>query len=380
MSPLVYEYEGKGIFRKHGLPMLDSVLIESADEAKAAYDKIGGTVIVKAQVLSGGRGKRGLIKLVHSASETEQIAAEIFARDDLKDGKVKRILIEQGADIAEEIYLGVLIDRSTKQLLAMVSTKGGIDIEQVAKTDPEAIAKISLPIDTEGLPYMFFEGLDSLGVEGKKKNILAYMLSKLTKILQEEDLMLVEINPFVFTSETKPIVLDARVITDDSALFRHKDHKAFASRMERYEEAELLAKEADIAFVKLEGTIGMISCGAGLSMATCDVVAHFGGSTANFLDIGGGASPEKVEAALHITMGQPEVKAVLINVFGGITRGDQVAEGIITALKKKAGHVPVVVRLIGTNDKEGVKILSEYGLDAYTEMEPAIKKVVELVN
>jgi succinyl-CoA synthetase beta subunit len=377
---VLYEYEAKILLRKYNIPLSDSMLVTSPKEAQSAQEKFHSKVVIKAQILGGKRGKRGLIQFGSTPEEVVQKSKEILARSDLPEGFVKQLLIEPAIDIAEELYLGVLIDRSKKQLLVLFSPQGGIEIEETARISPEDLMKIYFSFSTKIFPYLFFEDLDQIGVTGKRKILIAELLSKLVMIARKEDLLLLELNPFVFTKNGKPLALDARISLDESALFRHSDQQHFQSLKDGLSAQELQAKQADLAYVQMEGDIGMISCGAGLSMATCDLIALYGGSTANFLDVGGGASPEKVEAALQILFAQSNIKGILINVFGGITRGDQVAQGIITALKKQPNHVPVVVRLIGTNDVIGVKILAEAGINAFTEMEPAVQKIMEVLH
>ena len=375
---LIYEYEAKQLFRKHQIPLLNSVLITNPEDIEEYQALYGNNGVIKAQILSGGRGKRGLIKVSKNASELKQFTNEIFQRTDVKEGKIQKILIEEFADIADEIYLSAMLDRTTKKILVMISLQGGVNIEKVAEKSPHAIAKDWLAIDTHAQPYELYELLNSMGIKGKKKSILAQILSKIVHILHKEDLMMLEINPFVFTKAGKPLALDARVLIDPSALYRHPDQAKFKSLHLRLNENEEKANENGLAYVQLSGEIGLISCGAGLSMASCDMINHFGGSPANFLDVGGGASPAKVEAALDILFSQEEIKGILINVFGGITRCDQVAEGIVLSVKNNAHNIPIVVRLIGTNDKMGVEILSEANLNAFTDMEPAVQKIVEL--
>ena len=376
---MLYEFEGKQIFKKHNLPLPPSKVVMSADEAVEAAKEMGLPVVIKAQTLSGKRGKRGLIKKVDSEEEVREKAAEILSKE--SDGRpIRKLLVEKVVPIKQEFYASVLVDGSHLSLLTMFSPEGGMDIEEIAATKPDRLAKISLPMNDHGFPFRFFEALKSQGFTGKPMAKLATILSRLFKIVQEEDLTLAEINPLVLTEDGQYLVLDAKVVVDDNATHRHPEWKEFTSLVERYTEEEIEAINAGISFVELHGDIGMIACGAGLGMATMDLIKYFGASPKNFLDVGGGASPEKVSKALEILTRDKEVKVILVNVFGGITRGDQVARGIIDAINKFNIDIPLVVRLIGTNQEEGVKILDEKGIPAYTEMEPAIKKAVELVK
>lgn len=377
---VLYEFEAKTLLRKYGIPLSDSVLVTTPKEARVAQAKFHSKIVIKAQILGGKRGKRGLIQFGDTPEEAELKSKEILAHTDLPEGPIKHLLIEPAIEISEELYLGVLIDRSKKQIMVLFSTQGGIEIEETAKNSPGALMRLYFPFSVKIYPYHFYDDLDKLEIKGKKKVLIADMLSKLVMIARKEDLLLLELNPFVLTKQDKSLALDVRISLDESALFRHPDQQQFQSLKDGLSLQELQAKQFDLAYVQMDGDIGMISCGAGLSMATCDLIALYGGSTANFLDVGGGASPEKVEAALEILFAQTNIKGILINVFGGITRGDQVAQGIIAALKKRPNHVPIVVRLIGTNDVAGVKILADAGIHAFTEMEPAVQKIMEVLH
>ncbi len=376
---MLYEFEGKSIFKKHKLPLPPSKVVTSVEEAVKAAEELGLPVVIKAQTLSGKRGKRGLIKKVDTIDEVKEKSAEILSKE--SDGRpIKKLLIEKVVPIKQEFYASVMVDGSHVALLSMFSPEGGMDIEEIAKTKPEKLEKIMFPMDIKPFGYRFFPALKRQGITGKDMVKLAGFLKKLVEIVQKEDLTLAEINPLVLTEDGQYLALDAKVVVDDNASYRHPEWKEFTSLIDRYTKEEIEAKEAGISFVELDGEIGMIACGAGLGMATMDLIKYFGANPKNFLDVGGGASPEKVSKALEILSRDPEVKVILVNVFGGITRGDQVALGIIDAIKKFNIKIPIVVRLIGTNQEEGVKILKEHGIEAYTEMEPAIKKAVELVK
>jgi succinyl-CoA synthetase beta subunit len=376
---VLFEFEGKQLFNRHGLPLLPSLLVENAREAAISVEKFGPDVILKAQIAGGKRGKRGLIKIAHNSSEAIQFAQEIFARTDIPEAPITRILIEPAIPIAEEWYLAVLPDRTTKKLMIMVSNKGGIEIEQVARDFPEAILKIYVRFTERITSESIQTQLRHFKLPEKRMAQLVEIIEKLVLCARQEDLLLAEINPLIWTPSEDLWVLDAKVQIDEGAFFRHPDHQAFESFKKTMSPIQENAKKADLAYVGLDGDIGTISCGAGLSMTTCDLLETFGGKAANFLDVGGGASPEKVETALQILFAQSHIRGILVNVFGGITRGEQVAQGIIAALKTHPEHVPIVVRLIGTNDKEGVALLAAAGIDAYTEMEPAIKRILEVL-
>jgi succinyl-CoA synthetase beta subunit len=377
---VLFEYEGKSILKKHGLPIMESFVVETTTAARMAAEKISSKIILKAQISGGKRGKRGLIKFADTPEDAEKDAREIFNRTDIPEGPITHILVEPAVNIEKEYYLAVIIDRSSKKIMIMFSPQGGVDIEEVASQTPEAIEKMYLHFSDIPYPFRFFPMLSQFGIEGKRKLLLADILTKIVNCARTEDLILTEINPFIFTPTGDPVVLDAKIQVDEGASFRHPEYRTFKSISKDLSTYEKEAKDADLAYVQLDGDIGMISCGAGLSMATCDIIEKFGGKAANFLDVGGGASPQKVEAALNILFTQSHIRGILINVFGGITRGEEVAKGIIQALKKNPNHVPIIVRLIGTNDKEGVALLATEGIEAYIEMEPAIKRIMEVIK
>ena len=373
---MLYEYEGKLLLKKYGFPLAYGKVVENAQDAKNAADNFHAPVMVKAQILGGGRGKRGLIQLGKTPLEVQQIATSIFARNDLPEGPVRHLYIEQAVPIQQELYLSALIDRNQNQILVMFCAQGGIDIEDFNEKNPQAIAKQWIPFNVKPFPYYFYDLVCAQGFNGRKKILLATMLSKLVDFLREEDLLLAEINPFVFTTTDIPLVLDAKINLDPGAIYRHSEQQQMVSLSENLSMLEVYAQTNDLAFVPLEGDIGMISCGAGLSMATCDLLSDMGGKVANFLDVGGGASAEKVQSALELTFKLPHLKMVFINIFGGITRCDQVAEGIIAALTKFPKHVPIVVRLIGTHEKQGIEILANHGIKAFTALEPALEETI----
>ncbi len=373
---LILEFEGKNLFRKYNIPLVNSMLVTNEQEAIEASQKLGLPVAVKAQVLSGGRGKRGLIKIAKTPEEVVEKAKEILNME--SDGRpVTHLLIEEAETIKQELFVSMLFDPETYDVKVLFSPKGGIDIETLAKEEPEAIETFIIPFGDRSYPYYFMYKLKERGIQSKQVVPLARIISTLVKMLYDEDLQLAEINPLVINDKGEVIALDSRVVTDDDALFKHPERKNYLSETLRHTKAEKEAEEAGLSFVDLDGDIGMLSCGAGMGMATADLIEYFGGEPRNFLDVGGGASPEKVSEALRIMMEEGGLKAILINAFGGITRLDDVAKGIIDAKEKYNINIPLVIRLTGTNQEEGVRILKEHGLKAYLDMEESIEDVVK---
>lgn len=378
---LILEYEGKDLFKKYKIPLLKSQLVTSVEEAQQAASNFTFPVAVKAQVLSGGRGKRGLIQLAHSAEDLVAKAKDIFSKDD-NGTPVTHLLIEQGADIAHEIFISMLSDSKTLETIVLFSMEGGVDIETLAHERPEAIEKFYIPFGTEVFPYQFSSGLGKRGLKGKQKMTVARIIATLVTMMHKEDLQLAEINPLAIIKTGEVIALDARVVIDDNATFRHPERKNYLSEKLRYTKEEAAAKAAGMSYVGLGGEIGTLSVGAGLGMATSDLVEGAGGSVLNFLDIGGGAGQEKVEKALGIMVqgGGDRLKSILINAFGGITRTDDIARGIVAARSQLNLQIPMVIRLSGTKIKEALEILKEAGIEAFDQMEPAIQKAVELAK
>ena len=375
---LILEMEGKELFAKYGIPLSKSKLVKNEKDAKLAAEELGLPVAIKAQVLSGGRGKRGLIKIAKSQEEVVNFSLDILKMTDTKSNKpVTHLLIEEAANIQQEIFISMIFDSHTLETLVLFSMEGGVDIEELAKTNPDAIETIRVPFGKDVYGYTFMNILAKRGMKGTNKIVTANIIATMVKMMRLEDLSLCEINPLVITKNNEVIALDARVIVDDNAIFKHPNREKFLSQELRYTSAEKEAKDADLSYVNLGGEIGMLSVGAGLGMATADLIAEFGGSPLNFLDVGGGAGEEKVLKALEIMVQDKGLKSILINAFGGITRLDQVAEGIISARNKLNLQIPLIIRLMGTNQKEGIKILENQGLQAFEEMEPAIQAAVE---
>ena len=360
----LFEYQARDIFEKHGVPVLAGAVATTADEAFNAAAKIGGKVVVKAQVKVGGRGKAGGVKVAEDADDAKRKASQILGMD-IKGHTVHRVMIAQAAPIAEEYYLSILLDRSNRQYLCMASVAGGMDIEEVARTTPEKLAKV---------PVSAVSGIDSAKANEivKAANFPAEVAADVARVIEliwqvftKEDATLVEVNPLVRTNDGRIIALDGKVSLDDNAEFRHTDHEALIDKSAA-NDLEEAAKAKGLNYVKLEGQVGIIGNGAGLVMSTLDVVAYAGEKfgnvrPANFLDIGGGASAEVMADGLSIILGDPDVKSVFVNVFGGITACDAVANGIVKALEilGSAATKPIVVRLDGNNVAEGRRILNE---------------------
>jgi succinyl-CoA synthetase beta subunit len=375
---LILEYEGKDLFKKYKIPLLPSIAVKSEEEAKEASTKLSFPVAVKAQVLSGGRGKRGLIQLANSPDDVVTKAKDILGRLDEKSGKtVTHLLIEQGAEIEKELFISMLYDRATLERMILFSVEGGVDIETLAKERPEAIDKFFVPFGETAYPYYFMASLGKRGLTGKQKMTVANIITTLANMMITEDLTLAEINPLAITKKGEVIALDARIVTDDNASFRHPEREKYLSEQLRYTKEELDAKTNGLSYVDLGGEIAFSSVGAGMAMATADLIAEFGGTPKNFLDAGGGASADKIEQTLRIMIGT-NPKAILVNAFGGITKTDDVARGIIAARKKFQTPIPMVFRLSGTNQDEALKLMKEANLIAYDSMEEAIQQAIKL--
>ncbi len=371
----VHEYQAAEILGRYGIPVNPGKVATTPDEAEAIASEFGGTVVVKAQVHTGGRGKAGGVKLARSPQEARE-AAEAILGMDIRGHTVNRVLIAKGADIASEFYLGVVLDRPNRKVLVMSSAEGGVEIEEVAKTSPEKIVrKLGDPM----VGFQSYQGRElgfELGLPADKVNGFAAIAQKLYDVYFNEDATLVEINPLILTGDGEWLAIDSKMSFDDNALARHADIEQMRD-LEEENATELEANQNGISFVKLDGTIGCIVNGAGLAMATMDAVKLNGGEPANFLDVGGGANAAQVAKAFSLITADPNVKAIFINIFGGITRGDEVANGIREALGQVKVEVPIVVRLSGTNAEEGKAILAEAGITAMTSMDEAAAEVVK---
>jgi succinyl-CoA synthetase beta subunit len=375
------EYQGKQLFARHGIPVPSGKPATTVDEAVAAAEEIGYPCVVKAQVQIGGRGKAGGIKVANNRDEAEQHAQAIIGMD-IRGLTVKEVWIETASEIASEYYASIVFDRSAKAPLVMLSTKGGMDIEAVADEDPDAIARLHVdPLlgfqDFHGRRLAFEARVDEDVVRP-----VGAMLTKLYDAFIEEEATLVEVNPMIVTPDRDVKALDAKVTLDANALYRHPENAELRDPSGE-DPQEQMAKERGLTYVKLDGEVGILGNGAGLVMSTLDVVALAGGKPANFLDAGGGSKAEAITSAVEVILSNPKVKAVLFNIFGGITRCDEVARGLIEAFDQIHPQVPFVVRLDGTNDVEGRRLLAEANLpNVFTEstMDGAAKKVVELVG
>ncbi len=375
------EYQGKQLLKKHGVAVPDGLPATSVAEAVSAAEQIGFPVVIKAQVQIGGRGKAGGIKLASDRAEAEQHAEAILGMD-IRGFTVHEIYIEQASEIDEEYYAAIVFDRSAKKPMAMLSRMGGMDVEEVAATDPEAMRMLHVdPLigfqDFHGRRLAFESGIASDVIRP-----VGAMLARLYAVFEAEDATLVEINPLLITKSREVVALDAKVTIDGNALFRHPDVAELRDSSAE-DEQERMAAERGLTYVKLDGNVGILGNGAGLVMSTLDVVAQAGGQPANFLDAGGGSKAEAITSAVEVILSDPKVSAVLFNIFGGITRCDEVARGLIEAFAQIEPDVPFVVRLDGTNDKEGRALLAEADLpNVYTEatMLGAAEKVVELAG
>jgi succinyl-CoA synthetase beta subunit len=368
------EYRSKEILARHGVPLLAGEVATAPEGARSAAERIGGPVVVKAQVLVGGRGKAGGVKLAATPDEAETKAREIIGLD-IKGTTVKTVLIDPAAAIAHEYYLGLILDRAAKAITVIASAEGGVEIEETAKTNPDAILRLPLhPLlglqEHESRRIGFF-----LGIPAELRKDFALVMRGLYDAFVESDADLAEVNPLVVTDGGRLLALDAKIVLDDSALPRHPDLEEMRDLNEE-ESSEIAAREAGISFIKLDGSIGCMVNGAGLAMTTMDLVKLAGGEPANFLDIGGGAKQDKVTAAFRIILDDPNVKAILINIFGGITRGDEVARGIVEARQALTRDVPMVVRIVGTNSEEAKPILAEANLITADSLDDAAAKAV----
>ena len=374
----IHEYQAAEILHRHGVPVNPGKVASTPKEAADIAAEFGTVVAVKAQVHTGGRGKAGGIKLAKSPDEAESAAGAILGMD-IRGHIVNKVLVAKGASIAAEYYLGVILDRDNRQILIMASAEGGVDIEEVARNTPEKIVKLNADPCLGFHPYQARQLAFELGIAPDKVNGFAAIAQNLYKAYVAEDATLAEINPLILTGDGAWMALDSKMSFDDNALFRHADHESLRDMAEE-NATELEARRSGISFVKLDGTIGCIVNGAGLAMATMDAVKLHGGEPANFLDVGGGASASQVAKAFGLVTADPNVQAILINIFGGITRGDVVAQGIREALTQVDVKAPIVVRLSGTNAEEGREILAEAGLTAVTSMDEAAAAVVRAAS
>lgn len=370
----LHEYQSKQIFSKYSIPIPKGRVAATAEEAKHISQELGGRVVIKSQVLVGGRGKAGGIRLAKTPQEAEEVARQILTME-IKGLPVRKVLVDEAAEIETEIYLGITNDRAARKPVMMASSAGGVDIEEVARDHPEKISKVHIdPL----LGLRDYQSRDlAAGIDLPRDNWREFgqIANGLWRAFLESDSTLSEINPLVITSDRHLLALDGKMVLDDNALFRHPD-LAEMRDMDAEAGAEIEARKYGLSYIQLDGEIGCMVNGAGLAMATMDIIKLYGGEPANFLDIGGGAGSDKVAAALRIILGDPNVKAVLINIFGGITRCDEVARGIVTALQEVKTKIPMVVRLVGTNAEEGRQILADAKMITAESLADAAKKSI----
>lgn len=375
----IHEYQAKDIFADYGVPVNTAYLCHTVDEANEAFEKMGHeAVVVKAQVHSGGRGKAGGVKLAKNADEVRKHTQNILGMN-IKGFTVDRVLIAKAVDIKAEYYVGFVIDRNTKSTMLMLSKEGGVDIEEVARTTPDKIDKIAID-SSIGIPdylarqfgFLLFDDIKLVRQAGSA-------IQKLYKLFVEKDASLAEINPLILTSDNKLLAIDSKMTFDDNALFRQKEIKELFEPTEE-EKKEEKAKEAGFSYVHLGGDIGCMVNGAGLAMTTMDMIKLYGGNPSNFLDIGGSSNPSKVVEAMKLLLSDKDVKVVLINIFGGITRCDDVANGLLEAFKQIKTDIPIVIRLAGTNEAEGRELLKDSNFNVATTMGEATRKAVELAE
>lgn len=370
----LHEYQSKRIFARYGIPIPQGDVATTPVEAGAIAARLGKPVVIKSQVLVGGRGKAGGIKLARDPGEAERTAAQILGMD-IKGLTVKKVLVDEAARIQKEIYLGVVVDRASRRAVMMASAEGGVEIEEVARVSPEKIYKVSINPFLGLQPFQAREIAFGIGLDKDLVGAFSAIAQGLYQAFVSTDASLAEINPLVVTDEHKLLAVDGKIVLDDNGLFRHPD-LAEMRDLDEEAPAETEARQYGLSYVKLDGNVGCMVNGAGLAMATMDVIKLFGGAPANFLDIGGGAKADKVAAALRMILSDPNVKSVLFNIFGGITRCDEVAKGILTALEEVKPKVPMVVRLVGTNEEEGRRLLANANMRATTSLVEAAQLAV----
>lgn len=384
----IHEYQAKEILRKYNVPVPNGVLISSKSEAAKAAKKVGTkVVVVKAQIHAGGRGKGGGVKLAKSPAEAEKQAGNIIGmtlvtpQTGAEGRLVKKVLIEEGMTIAKELYMGILVDRETSQVLIMASEAGGMEIEEVAAKTPEKIIKVTVDPITGVQPYLARKIAFALNLEGAALKAVIPFIINLYDAFVKEDCSMLEINPLVITSDDRVLALDAKVDIDDNAMYRHKDTQSYRD-LDEEDPTEVEASKFHLNYIKLDGNIGCMVNGAGLAMSTMDIIKLSGGEPANFLDVGGGADEEMIENGFRILISDKAVKGIFINIFGGILRCDVLARGVVAATKKLHIKIPIVVRMEGTNMEEGHKILKDSGLNFLigNGMKDGAQKVVKAIK
>ncbi len=374
----LHEYQAKNLYAKYNIPIPKGRIAASASEARSLCEELGGKVVIKAQVLVSGRGKAGGVRLVKSPEEAEEATTNILSMK-IKDLPVRKVLVDEAVSISKEIYLGITNDRVAQKPVLIASGAGGVDIEEVARKSPGKIAKMEVDPLLGLRDYQVRDIALSIDLPRQYWRPFGEIIYALWKVYIDCDAILAEINPLVITAENHLVALDAKIDLDENALFRHPD-LADLRDIDGEDWSETQGRKFGVSFVKMDGDIGCMVNGAGLAMATMDIISHFGGKPANFLDIGGGASSEKVAAAIRLILADKNVRAILINVFGGITRCDEVAEGLVSACSEVATDVPLVVRLVGTNEEKARQILSGASLVYADSLVEGAKKAIALVN
>ena len=374
----IHEYQARQLFRQYAIPVTDGVLCHTVSEVEKAARDFNRMVVIKAQVLVGGRGKAGGVKLAKTVEGAVDAANKIFGMD-IKGCTVEKILVADAVEIQKEYYVGLTIDRNTKSVLFMASSEGGVEIEEVAKDNPEAIYKIPIDPDLGMTDFLARKIAFKLFSDITMVKQAADIFKKLYKLFLDTDASLVEINPLVITDAGKMLAIDGKINFDDNALYRQPEIEALNEPTED-EKKELAAKDSGLTYIRLEGDIGCMVNGAGLAMASMDVIKHYGGNPANFLDIGGSSSPQKVIDAMNLLLSDKNVKVIMINIFGGITRCDDVARGLVSALDQMKVSIPIVIRLSGTNAEEGLKIISDYNLPTVSSLSEAAQEAIRLAK
>ena len=374
----IHEYQAKEILRANGIPVPPGEVATTPDEAVVIAERYSGTVVVKAQVHAGGRGKAGGVRLARTPSDVREHAENILGMT-ISGFTVKKVLITPAEDIDTEAYVGVLVDRKAQAATFIVSAEGGIDIEDVAHTDPDAVRKLTVDPRYGLMPHQAYGLANSLYEDPGLVKQAAKIIRQLYAAFTSSGASMIEINPLITTSAGEVKAIDAKMSLDDNELFRHPALVEYRD-LSAEPAAEAKAREADLSYVKLDGNVGCCVNGAGLAMATMDLVKYYGGEPANFLDIGGSSNPEKVVSALEIITSDPNVRVILFNIFGGITRGDDVARGIVEATTRIDIKPPIVIRLTGTNEKEGLDLLAEAGFSAFSSMDDVVERGVEMAN
>ena len=384
----IHEHQAKEILAKHGVTVPKGIVVDKPEQAEAAASKLGtDIVVVKAQIHAGGRGKGGGVKLAKSPKEAKKLASDIIGmtlvtpQTGPEGRKVKKVLIEEGMPIAKELYLGILLDRQSSRVLIMASEEGGMAIEEVAEATPEKIIKEIIDPITGVKPFLARKIAFALNLKGNALKQVIPLIVNLYQAFIEEDCDMLEINPLVITEDDRVLVLDAKVNIDDNALYRQKETQAYRD-LDEEDPMEVEASKFDLNYIKLDGNIGCMVNGAGLAMATMDIIKHSGGEPANFLDVGGGADEEVIENGFRILLSDPHVKGIFINIFGGILRCDILARGVAVAAKKLKVKVPIVVRMEGTNMEEGHQILNDSGIDVIVAdgMKDGAQKIVKAIQ